>query len=239
MNAARNSLLAVLVMFSSCQERSLHSNVPKKIELSAEDRISAIGDSLTYGQDVTRSGVGAPINGATQTRSPTPYPESLETALRHQVHVDNLGFPGDQLRDGIERWKGHTAGAATIVMFGGNDALNNGHRPGGIVRVGDFERELYSYVWSARKGGSNVVLLVTPPFASWVTDMRVEPYRFAVRRIGAEAGVPVIETAQLLKGIQHPWTDGVHLTPAAYKAIGDGLSSFFVVRPSRKSPPQK
>lgn len=189
------------------------------------------GDSITYGQEDPGGG-GAPINGAPQKRSVSPFPESFEKALDGRVFVINRGFPGDRLRDGVERWAFDPAGDVTFILFGGNDALNYGRRPGGVVPVADFERELGAYLRSPRFAGRRTVLLTEPPFAPEM-DAKVAPYREAVRRVGRATRRPVIDTAAFLRGDAAPWTDGVHLTPAAYRAIGDGLASSICVDRTR------
>jgi len=193
------------------------------IKLKQRAVVTFEGDSITYGQDESSSGVPTQINGASQTRSRSPFPETFETALNGRVRIVNRGFPGDRLRD--------KAGDLNFIQFGGNDALNNGHMPGGIVSVSVFEQELSRYVQSARFSGSRVVLLNEPPFVGDL-NIKVEPYREAVRRVGSKLNLKVIETTAFLRSDPSPWTDGVHLKASNYLAIGEGLAALICGKPN-------
>ena len=74
------------------------------------------GDSLTYGMDVSSAGVPTQINGAPQTRSITPFPETLAEQLRGCATVVNHGYPGDRSVDGLVRWQAPSHANVTILM---------------------------------------------------------------------------------------------------------------------------
>jgi len=212
---------------ANCAERPVPS--ASCLPLKQGQTIAFEGDSITYGQDESRSGLQTQINGASQTRSPSPFPETVGEALKGRVHIINRGFPGDRLRDGIARWKNEPAGDLNFILFGGNDALNNGHKPDGIIPVEVFTRELTAYLRSARFKDRQIILLNEPPFTGDLNS-RVEPYRGASRRIAHDLGLKTVDTATFLRSDPAPWTDGVHLKASAYKAIGEGLAALVCIR---------
>ncbi len=204
--------------------------VGNPIHLSAGAVIVAEGDSLTYGQDTTPTGTGRPINGASQRRSATPYPESLQRLLGSAVTVINEGYPGDRSAEGITRWSGAPKPALTVIMYGTNDAMNFGQHASGSVSLAQFELNLAALVDRARRRGGRVILLTPPPIGSPPADATVEPYRAAVRRLASEMGLTLIDTGRAITTVKAPWTDSVHLKAAAYLAIARAVAADIRVR---------
>jgi len=222
-------VLFILAAISTARCAEHPAPMPACLPLKQGQTIAFEGDSITYGQDESRSGVPTQINGGSQTRSPTPFPETMGNTLKGRVHILNRGFPGDRLRDGILRWKKEAAGDLNFILFGGNDALNNGHKPDGIIPVDVFERELTTYLRSPRFKRRQIVLLNEPPFVGDL-NARVEPYREAIRQVGHDLGLRVVDTGLFLRSDPAPWTDGVHLKASAYKAIGEGLAALVCIQ---------
>lgn len=192
--------------------------------------IVAEGDSLTYGQDISSGGWAGPINGAGFRRSISPYPETLETDLDHQVHVENRGYPGDRSIDGLARWQGRPSGDLVILLYGTNDCANFGHLPGGPLSVEAYRRNLRALIARHERAGAKVLLVTPPPLADPNLDRRLGSYRNAMRQVARETGTPLVEGPEALREIPHPWTDGVHLSPEGYRALARQIAARILVR---------
>lgn len=205
--------------------------------------VNAEGDSLTYGQDETAAGQDTQINGAGQKRSPTPWPESLQTALGFLLpgaapEVRNRGFPGDRTVEGLNRWLGATGGDVTIMMYGTNDANNYGGYPDGPLSVQTYQDNLGALIERRRAQGQQVILLGPPPIQDATGTRRIRANTEAARTIAQRYGAIFVDTAELLAGLPAAvpiWSDGVHLSPQAYALIGWRLAALF--GPSGAAPP--
>jgi lysophospholipase L1-like esterase len=197
--------------------------------------IVAEGDSLTYGQDLTATGVGGPINGGTWTRSATPYPETLQRLLKNRVVVLNRGYSGDRTSEALTRWTDLPPAYLTIIMYGTNDALASwGDGP---LPVDRFKINLAALADRARAAGSKVILMTPPPVGDAANNAKLEPYRAAVRDLARTRGDAVIDTAAALAAIPNPWTDSVHLTAAGYDAIAHAVAARLAVKSSKARRP--
>lgn len=179
------------------------------------------GDSLTYGLDRTLGAARglAPINGSSEPRS-TPFPETLARSLGGRVQVFNRGYPGDRVADGLRRWGAAPPADLVILMYGTNDA--DPARRNGVVPLEQFRREYAALIDRSRRGGAQVVVLLPP--ARRTGDGLLQTYRDAIRGIAVARGAMVIDTRDILPARASATTDGVHLNPAGYRAMGAYLA---------------
>ena len=192
--------------------------LPRNAEIVVE------GDSLTYGQDVTPGVNMPPINGSGQPRSRAPYPETLGTMLK-QCHVSNHGYPGDRSVDGLVRWQNSKPAALTLMMYGSNDALNNGHASSGVVSVETFTEVMSLLLSKKRNQGSKVLILLPPPIKNANANLLIEKYRQAVRKLADQQSLPIVDVPEILKGIDPVWTaDQVHLSEKSNIRIAEFLA---------------
>lgn len=198
--------------------------------------ISAEGDSLTYGQDTASpEGSRMPgINGAPQTRSVTPYPETLAKLLR--VTVVNRGFPGDQTKQGLERWKNATKPDLAILMYGTNDWGNYGGYKAGPVAVETYKTNLLTLIQRRLNQGAQVIVLSPPPIDTkrvGSNDTPLAPladYMTASREVAAQAGVRWVDTQPMIAAVAEAYTDGLHLSPASNQALAAHLAQLIRIR---------
>lgn len=196
------------------------------VTLPPNATIVAEGDSLTYGQDTTPDGVPTAINGALARRSVSPYPETLESMLKGCGKVVNHGFPGDQSVDGWLRWQKEPTASLTILMYGSNDALNFGNAARGKVDVATYRKTLSALVERRKLGGrAQTIILSLPPLQDRALDARLEPYRQAAKAVAELTNSPFVDTVTLLQPLAEPWSDGVHLSAKANRAISKKLAS--------------
>lgn len=197
-----------------------------EFSLSQGATIIAEGDSLTYGQDVSASGQNTQINGATQTRSPAPYPETLETELHGCAKVVNRGYPGDRSIDGFARWQGEDSADLYILMYGTNDALNYGNASTGRISVESFTQVLDLLVKRRQAKKAKVLLLVPPPLESAKGNKVLAPYQQAIRDYAQSHNLPFLDTPKLRSVWSRAWTeDGIHLSEAFNRRLAHKISS--------------
>lgn len=188
--------------------------VPLAAAAPGKTVVVAEGDSLTYGYDTTTAGSQPPINQASQTRSPTPYPETLGRLLGQSFEVVNHGFPGDRTREGLSRWSAPSGADIAILMYGTNDCLNYGGYPDGPLPLVQFRRNLQQMIARRRQEGARVVLVQPPALQDQGAEARLRPCRRALDDVGRATRTRVVAPPRTVG-----WTDGVHLSPASYRAI--------------------
>ncbi|NSZ65160.1 GDSL-type esterase/lipase family protein [Agrobacterium tumefaciens] len=211
-------------------------DVIRKSRAGSTISIAFYGDSIFYGQDTVSAGLLPPANGATQTRSPNPMPETLSNALffsNISANIVNRSFPGDNTRLGISRWASASATDVAFVMYGHNDANNYGGA--GIVPVDEYRINLGFIVERELAKGAAVVVFGPPPVFVRDEDKVLRSYVSAARRVAEQYGLPFIDLSKQLSSIYDSdvnptglmWTDGVHLSPAAYVECGSHLAALF------------
>ncbi len=204
------------------------ATVLKKANDGGAITIACYGDSLTYGQDTSGTGTGDPINGASQTRSPNPYPEALRTSLTtigFSATVYNRGYPGDTSSDGLSRWAAASSTDVSIIMYGTNDALNLGGT--GLVSVDDFRINISAMIERERAKGSVVILMSPPDVAERIKNAKIAPYRAQMKYLADAYSIPFINAAEQIETITAKWTDNVHLTSFAYNEMGWHIAALF------------
>ena len=202
---------------------NLTISLPPPTVLSKGALIVCEGDSLTYGQD-TNTGRGAPINGAPQTRSATPYPETLAGLL--DVTVINRGFPGDRTSEGLKRWKDQAEKPdLTVLMYGSNDWRNFGGYKDGPLPVATYKENLTALVKRRQEQGSQVIVLSPPPTRIPLGG-GLDAYVEASREVATQVGVPWLNTGLMLREVEAAYSDDVHLNAAGYQAIARGVRAY-------------
>lgn len=207
------------------------ATVLKKANDGTAITIACYGDSLTYGQDTSGTGGFPPINGATQGRSPNPYPESLSTSLTtigFSASVINRGYPGDTSSDGLARWASAGSSDVSIIMYGTNDAMNYGGT--GLVSVDDFRKNISSMIERERAKGAVVILMSPPNVAERIANAKIAPYRAQMKYLADAYSLTYIDASEQTETITKLWTDNVHLTSFAYNELGWHIASLFANR---------
>ncbi|MBU9401630.1 hypothetical protein KTE13_17990 [Burkholderia multivorans] len=210
------------------------SSVLDKLRAGSAVSIACYGDSITYGQDTTASGVpGSQINGATQTRSTQQFPENMGQALQLAGYgtnptVINRGFPGDSTVQGLSRWAGASATDVSFIMYGHNDANNYGGN--GVVSLAKYRVNLALLVDREIAKGAVVVVLGPPNVQDDNANETIRPYATAAKEVARMYGVEFVDCAEVLQTITAYHTDGIHLTSFAYAELGWALSGLFMKR---------
>lgn len=204
------------------------ADIAERIRQHQPVRIRCYGDSLTYGQDEKSERRLPPINGASQTRSMSPYPETLlatfVAAGFDAVIVRNCGYPGDNAAAGLKRWDNEFACDLAYLMYGSNDANNYGLL--GFATVEEFEANLRAMI--AQLVGLQVatVLVLPPPTAFDDQNDRLQPFLAAARALAANYKLVLFDAAEILgtMTVEERYLDGVHLSPAAAARLGEHLA---------------
>ena len=185
-------------------------------------KIVAFGSSSTQG-------VGASSPAAT-------YPAQLERMLRTtmprgaRVDVVNRGIGGEDVDDMMIRLdRDVIASRPDIVIWqtGSNDALRH-------VPLDRFVAKTRAGIGAMQKAGITVALMEPQWCPALDKTGTVDGFRDAVRRIGAEMGVPVIRRADLM----HDWirsglltmtdmlsADGLHMGDAGYRLLAGRVAA--------------
>ncbi len=185
------------------------------------------GDDLVYGVSPRSRRPG--LNGSTVPRTESTITETLRRVLRRAVVV-NRGYPGDSARDGALRWAGEPVGNLLILSYGFGDALSK-------TPVNAYADALTNMVQRAHAQGAAVFLIPSPPVADPKLNAAVEPYRVALRAVGAQQDAEVFEPQAQLTLFKTPLAKGVAQTPEVYRAIAGGLVPYIrIVRPPKGKP---
>lgn len=220
----KHLLVAAFLIFIAASLANA-KELPGQVALTQGSTILAEGDSLTYGMDVSPAGQQTQINHSSFTRSISPYPEALGKELKECATVINDGYPGDRSVDGLVRWQDAKPANVSLLMYGSNDALNNGHASSGILSTDTFRSVMELMIERRQKTGATVMLLSPPPIGDAHAQARIEPYRKIVKEMASERGLIFLDTGEALKGINPLWTpDKVHMVPAANIALAKAVA---------------
>lgn len=205
------------------------STILRMIHTGQNVAIACEGDSLTYGQDTSGDGTTDYINGATQPRSVTPWPETMDAVVPDlakwgsDITVENRGYPGDTTGLAITRWASASAVDLVFMMYGTNDANGYG---GTTTDFDDFKPNYRTLIERRLAQGSTVVLMVPPRLRSTLDNAVLQPYRLAVVELAAEYDLLCIDVNDLLSlDKEDCWYDGVHFKARSYADIGWNLSA--------------
>lgn len=198
------------------------------------------GHSLMYGQDTTSGSTKPAVNGAPQTRSTQPttdvYHEML-AYLQPSATVVNQAYPGDQTRHMLTRWAGAPVGDVMVLWGDTNDANNYNGDVAGPATIQDSQRRYARLIREASNQGAQVIAVGGSPIDDLVVgainglsagpiSQNVRAYWAAQREVALRAGAAAtVDIAEVLQEHGEPWTDGIHLTPAAYTEVGVSLAA--------------
>lgn len=226
-----STLSADLAVIYPGARKSL-ADVIAKLHGGAAITIACYGDSLTYGQDTSANGQPTYINGSTTLRSRYPYPETLATAMNLNsfaaaTTVYNRGFPGDTAADGLARWGGASATDVAILAYGTNDGKVL------AVPVETFKKNMAKMIEREFQKGAVVILSLAPLVNDFATNANISPYTVALRQLGEEYNVWVVDIKEQLAGLRNIWAEPAdlsHLNSYAYAEWGWHLSALFINR---------
>ena len=174
-------------------------------------RVLGLGDSLTYGWEVTRGFFDRFVDGLEKR-----YPESAITRIR-------AGIPGDTASGGLGRVGPLAAKQPHLatVQFGINDCFQR-------VTPLDFERDLRAIVGQLAVAGAKVVVCTSCSVAHLVEADAIAPFYQAIERTALELSVDYAGLHAYWDerhGIQDDlfgW-DGIHPTDEGHQIMADGL----------------
>lgn len=209
----------------------LLNEVMRKLRYGEKINIVCMGDSLTYGYDITsedrRPADSVPTpNGSIhiRERASITYPEALEKYLNivypSKVSVINRGFSGDTTTTSFPKWNSNPNSNITMIMFGTNDSSNN-------VSIENF-LGWYRKIIKREIGWGSAVILLTPPRRR-ETDIKGDTYGNAVYQLGKEFGCPVVDMTEMTANISADnFSDATHLNGKGYNYLGARLASLFI-----------
>ncbi|MCW8110179.1 GDSL-type esterase/lipase family protein [Yersinia intermedia] len=200
--------------------------------------IICVGDSITYGYDVTSSDVLAPPEGHVVTRAPVQYPSRLQERLllltKSNVTVINRGFSGDTAKRSFDRWTDNPQGDVAHIMLGINDA--GGRYSATFEEYAEYmEKLIRRYIdW-----GHGVVLHTSS--AQSFNNLNYGGARFTqyARSLADSYGCPVFESEGVHQYCRYRevYSDSTHFNKAGYAKYGDAVAAFILagcwVRPVR------
>lgn len=193
-------------------------NAYGQAELPVGSVIAVQGDDLVYSSDARR-GRAPGINGAGVRRSRETVADSLADLLaRNQgrVEVEDRGYPGDTVKEGLARWADRPHAALVVYGYGYGDAVAG-------TPYGEFRLALAQAVRAARGRGQYVMLIVWPVVRAPGLNVKLQPYREAVRAIAANQGVDVIDASAVYAPTQTA-PAGIDLRPEQYRQIAGEIA---------------
>ena len=123
--------------------------------------------------------------------------------------------------DGLRRWPPKHS-RFVVVQYGTNDALDYGGRRE-LVSLATFHSALLSMASSYERLGATVIFISPPPVSDWLRNARLRPYRAEVLRVAIELKAGYVD-GESVRGAYSTWTDGVHLTGAAYQRLAQSVA---------------
>ena len=200
-------------------------------------KLKFYGDSLTYGFDL--GGGGAPINGSSDARAATPYPESVAAAVSllsmqsSAPVVLNRGFPGDTSENWRTRWVTAEHADAVFIMYGTNDALP----VSGVAKVSveRFKTNIRDLIIREADLGAKAIVLLQPPALQngaennatvQFRNRNLGTYRQAMLEIAKEFNLLCVDTSELVGWMgSYAYSDNTHFNRYGYNELGFNLAS--------------
>lgn len=224
---ATNALLGTLLP----TYKKMWSDVNRKIVEGHPVLGACIGDSMTYGQQLNPPGPTPPINGSTEPRMATPWPEQLQVALQttvfgSNVTVLNWGFSGDTAGNAIDRWLGRTENLDFLwIMLGQNDFGQN-------VSISTFRENIMTLVAHFAGRGTAVGLISTLSTQNLVGNQGTHPYRSVMRELADYLGLPFVDAWKQTQHIAYTsqrWqVDGLHPAAGLCRELGYHISAWMM-----------
>jgi hypothetical protein len=189
--------------------------------------VVVMGDDLAYGSDPRGNVPGA--NGSTVRRSSSAISEQLQR-LFGSLQVENRGYPGDTLAEGIKRWQDAPAGDLLILTYGLGDATAK-------TPPDEFTNTLRNFIRSSRDHGAAVFVIVWPALKDPALNAALEPYRIAERTIAPDEGAAVIEAYKVAEKIKAPPSNRSYQQPELYSALAGTIATYVRVSDVARRPP--
>lgn len=186
---------------------------PLEARLAGGDRllIAGLGDSLTYGWDVSRGFFDRAVDLLAER-----YPEAALGRL-------NAGVPGDTAPGGQRRLSSVLARAPDLVViqFGLNDWACG-------LGIEAFENAMRSMAETIQNRGLTP-LLATSPLPAGRLGQGFLPFCDAIRAVGAGLGVPVADLDRAFEAAHQDLhtDDGVHPNDRGHSVMAVALASLF------------
>lgn len=216
----------------------LYGQLYKKFRDSITASVCCMGDSTTYGYDVSSSDIrpadstpcpDGSIN--TYTRASKTYPEALKENLTpifgaDKISVTTRGFCGDTTEWAYPRWNAKHSADVTIIMYGINDAIA-GHNPD----RGDLEAYLQWYeqlivreiLWD------KAVILLSPIKQKSAISTMVDVYANSLIALGEKYNVPVIQADDFFANYGSDiFSDDIHPNGKGYTVFGAKVASLLI-----------
>ncbi|QLV87854.1 SGNH/GDSL hydrolase family protein [Citrobacter sp. RHBSTW-00678] len=222
----------------SIKNRRLLGLANNKLRSGAAVNIVCVGDSITYGYDVTSSDKLDPLPGHTTTRAPIQYPARLQDKLNFftdsVVTVFNRGYSGDTAYTCYNRWPENPACHVAHIMLGINDAF--GRHDATFEQYGEYyEKLIRRYIdW-----GHGVVIHTASAQTFNNANQGGTRYTQYVRSLAESYGCPVFESEGVHQYCRFAqvYSDATHFNKAGYAKYGDAVAAFILasgwVRPVR------
>lgn len=189
------ALLALCLALGACGHRKSPPPLPP---ISADAKVLAFGDSLTYGS-------GAAPEGS--------YPAQLEQIIHHPVV--NAGVPGDTTADGRERLAAALDEASpglVILCLGGNDMLRQENRA-------TMRANLVAMIEAIRARNIPLILIGVPE--PKILHLSSEPMYAELAR---QFGVPIEnEVLAEVLGDRDLKSDQIHANEKGYRLIAERI----------------
>lgn len=205
-----------------------------------------IGDSLTYGHDISSADKRNPpteiLPDGTQhvfTRAGKTIPEAFGEALNivypNKVNVINRGYSGDYCSRSLTRWNEKHNGDISFIMLGTNDSRSASCPYTGNVK--EYIKWYEQLIVRELLWGKAVILLKSPRTLQ-ANDMRVQSFSLAIDNLGQKYNCPVIDMSNFISSYHIDiWSDDTventnnirtHFTSKGYDILGKRLASLFV-----------
>ena len=222
----------------SIRNRRLLGVANNKLRSGAAVNIVCVGDSITYGYDITSSDKLDPLPGHTTTRAPIQYPSRLQDKLNFftdsVVTVTNRGYSGDTAFACYNRWPDNPVCHVAHIMLGINDAA--GRHSATFEQYGEyFEKLIRRYIdW-----GHGVVIHTASAQTFNNANQGGTRYTQYIRSLAESYGCPVFESEGVHQYCRYAevYSDGTHFNKAGYAKYGDAVAAFILasgwVRPIR------
>lgn len=232
-NSPKTSLLIIL-FFLPGLTLAQDENLLEDRNGDGELRVTAFGDSITRGVGDGQS-VGfdvEEVNPFIPAGQEAGYPLRLEEFLG--ISVQNSGIPGEVLaEEGVGRVANELQNQSidtAIISGGANDVIFG-------ISTEDIRRSFQTLINVAKNSGTQPVLLtVTPTCCD--RDGRnstISSYNNAIRSLGAQNGIPVIDTFQGFQNscfigtcrlLNRP--EGLHPNRLGYDLLGELIAGRFL-----------
>jgi len=198
--------------------------------------ITCMGDSLTYGYDVSSSDkrpadptVLPDGSTHTKTRASKTYPEALSEFLKAiygdaNITVTNRGYSGDGVKQGYNRWITSSNSNLTVMCYGTNDS-----RESSTGYAGDMNEFLKWYRKAIERelDRGAAVIILTPPKNRY--DIKPDIYEEPLVLLGEEYGIPVIKSDEMFAGYSSDInSDGTHFNGKGYTIWAAKIAPIFV-----------